>query len=221
MGNDEDVGKRLAQYRLDRALRQADVAKALGVTQQTIGNWESGKPPKGARLAQLRIYLAGGHEYVGDVPPVKLEAPLFFGHENVQRRIRELEQEFVEVLPEDLRQYAQVSVPFAGYVWRPDYLSPKVCAELKVIQTGKFENSISYHVERSLLDLSTIRAIHILQGAARDTYALLLIGPHPDGRWGHARLQSASAAHGITIYVQPDQYAAAALVADLEYGPIE
>lgn len=221
MSTEEDIGKQLARYRVEKSLRQADVAKTLGVTQQTVANWESGKPPKGARLAQLRAWLAGIHDYVGDVPPVKVDRPLFFGHENAMRRIRELEEEFIAVLPEELRQYARGAVPFAGHTWRPDYLSPKVCAELKVIQTGKFENSISYSVERALLDLSTVRAIHLLQSTARETYALLLIGPHPDGRWGHARVQSAAAAHGITIYSLPDQFAAAALVADLEYGPIE
>lgn len=223
MSTEEDIGKQLARYRVEKSLRQADVAKTLGVTQQTVANWESGKPPKGARLVQLRAYLAGVDDMVGDVPPVKVERPLFFGHENTMRRVREIEHEFVEALPAALQPHTQAVVPFAGYNWRPDYLSAKVCADLKVIETSlKHESGmIGFAVETSLLTLSTIRAIHRQTGTEREAYSLLLVGPHPGGRWGNAKLQSAASAHGITIYSLPDQFAAAALVADLEYGPIE
>jgi transcriptional regulator with XRE-family HTH domain len=219
--DNEDIGARLLTWRTEKRIDQKQVAKALGVTQQTISNWEGGKPPRGGRLSQLRAYLAGYHEHAADVPPVEVKRPMFFGLDKARTELQELEQEFFDALPEQLRGHSRVTIPFAGFHWRPDYLSPKVCAEIKVLHVGRLESSISYSIEHALFCLSTVRAIHTQQQTLREAYALLLIGPHPSGRWGHARLQSAAAAHGITIYTLPDPIAAAALVADLEYGPIE
>lgn len=217
----DDIGKKLSLYRGEKSLRQIDVAKALNVTQQTIANWESGKPPKGARMAQLKAYLAGADDYAADVEPVKVTTPIFRLGKHFES-MREMDREFVEALPEDLRRFVEVPIQFGSYAWRADYLSDKVVAETKVVRSGSsLDRHIDATIERGLMTLATIHNIHRMQLAEHNIYALILIGPAPAGYQGHARLQSAATAHGITIYQVPDPIGAAALLADLEYGPIE
>ncbi|MBI5762140.1 MAG: helix-turn-helix transcriptional regulator [Planctomycetes bacterium] len=52
--NPTTFGERLKKWRLDRGLRQADVAKQLGVDPMTIVNWERGRT-KPRRKARIRI----------------------------------------------------------------------------------------------------------------------------------------------------------------------
>lgn len=213
-----DISADLARYRLERNLRQSDVAKALGVTQQTVANWESGKPPKGARLTQLRLYM-NGHDHE-DIEPVKIERPLFFGRDQYHNRVHELNQEFIDSLPSEASEYVNAQTRFGGYTWRCDYLSPKVCAEIEV-QSAGIVDALEHTIETSLLSLAVLRSVHQMINAPREHYALIVIGQHLTGRWGYARLQSAATAFGITIYHVPDPPAAAALVADLEFGPLK
>jgi transcriptional regulator with XRE-family HTH domain len=45
---------------------QLDLAQALGITQQTVANWEAGSIPKGNRIAPLSQAL--GIELIGPMP---------------------------------------------------------------------------------------------------------------------------------------------------------
>lgn len=53
MGNREKVGKLVKRLREKKGIEQADLAKAIGVSQGTISNIESGK-----RKAQANVALA-------------------------------------------------------------------------------------------------------------------------------------------------------------------
>lgn len=209
----ENIGRELALYRTVNNLTQADVAKALGVTQQTIANWEAGRPIRGGRALQLRQYLAGQ-----PVPPPGpdtlpfINTPTMDPGERYEQR-RAVEAEFSLALPEALRQYQDRDVTMGNVKWRPDYLSDKLCAEIKW--------AVSTHppvfIERAVMNLAAIRQIR--QGL--DHYALIIIGGEPVKQSGYSKINASAMVLGVDIYFVPDAIAAAALIADLEYGPME
>lgn len=61
----ENQGYRIAQLRIERGLSQADLAKAIGVAQPTIANWEKGaKRPASAKLAKVAEYFNVSTDYL-------------------------------------------------------------------------------------------------------------------------------------------------------------
>ena len=61
----ENQGYRIAQLRIARGMSQVDLAKALGVAQPTIANWEKGaKRPASAKLAKVAEYFNVSTDYL-------------------------------------------------------------------------------------------------------------------------------------------------------------
>lgn len=65
---DRIVGARLREARILRGLTMKDVGRALGVSEQAVQKWETGKAAlSAARLVQLRAAFAIGPEELIDV----------------------------------------------------------------------------------------------------------------------------------------------------------
>lgn len=59
------IGTRLQTLRKERHLTQSDVAKALGISQQSYGRWETDKvKPSPAKLTQLATYFDVSTDYL-------------------------------------------------------------------------------------------------------------------------------------------------------------
>lgn len=59
------IGRRLKALREEKELKQEDVAKAIGVTPEAIGNYENGKrEPKGEILTKLADYFQVSTDYL-------------------------------------------------------------------------------------------------------------------------------------------------------------
>ncbi len=59
------IGTRLQTLRKERHLTQSDVAKALGISQQSYGRWETDKvKPSPAKLTQIATYFDVSTDYL-------------------------------------------------------------------------------------------------------------------------------------------------------------
>lgn len=59
------IGTRLQTLRKERHLTQSDVAKALGISQQSYGRWETDKvKPSPAKLTQIATYFGVSTDYL-------------------------------------------------------------------------------------------------------------------------------------------------------------
>lgn len=59
------IGTRLQNLRKERHLTQTDVAKALGISQQSYGRWETDKvQPSPAKLTQIATYFGVSTDYL-------------------------------------------------------------------------------------------------------------------------------------------------------------
>ena len=59
------IGTRLQTLRKERHLNQSDVAKALGISQQSYGRWETDKvKPSPAKLTQIATYFGVSTDYL-------------------------------------------------------------------------------------------------------------------------------------------------------------
>lgn len=52
-----DVGKKIAEYRISKGLNQSELARILGVTPQAVQKWEAGGAPRGDRLLKIAVAL--------------------------------------------------------------------------------------------------------------------------------------------------------------------
>lgn len=59
------IGTRLQTLRKERQLTQTDVARALGISQQSYGRWETDKvKPSPAKLTQIANYFGVSTDYL-------------------------------------------------------------------------------------------------------------------------------------------------------------
>ena len=65
MSDPEFIGKRIAEVRRQRGMKQVDLGTAIGVTDQTISNWEVGlRTPRSDLLAKLCLELQCSADYI-------------------------------------------------------------------------------------------------------------------------------------------------------------
>lgn len=65
MSDQEFIGKRIAEVRRRRGMKQVDLGTAIGVTDQTISNWEVGlRTPRSDLLAKLCLELQCSADYI-------------------------------------------------------------------------------------------------------------------------------------------------------------
>ena len=59
------LGSRLEESRINKSLSQADIARKIGVTRETVSNWESGdKEPSPEHLRELALVLGVATDYL-------------------------------------------------------------------------------------------------------------------------------------------------------------
>jgi DNA-binding transcriptional regulator YiaG len=58
--NPQTFGERIRKARMDKDLRAKDLAKILGVSEDSVLNWEArGTKPRGKNLEKVKIFLKG------------------------------------------------------------------------------------------------------------------------------------------------------------------
>lgn len=101
------IGTRLQTLRKERHLTQSDVAKALGISQQSYGRWETDKvKPSPTKLTQIATYFDVSTDYLlnSDTEDVDLsEVELLF--RTTSKGMTEAEQKiFKQELIEFMKQ---------------------------------------------------------------------------------------------------------------------
>jgi hypothetical protein len=125
------------------------------------------------------------------------------------QQFHEFERLTIELLPEELRKYADQRIQSGGFQARVDYLSDKVAVELK-------SAAYSHAVDSGLLQLATIRSM--LPPEPPRLYALVLI----EERGVRPRLQQAmirGGLLGVEVYVARDPHEACSIIVGLERDP--
>lgn len=119
------------------------------------------------------------------------------------------EQLTIELLPEDLRQYANQRIRSGGFQAQADYMSEKIVVEIK-------SAALPHSVDSGLLQLATIRSM--LPPDPPRLFVLILI----EERGLRPRLQQAMIRGGILgvdVYVARDPREACTIIEGLERDP--
>jgi transcriptional regulator with XRE-family HTH domain len=135
--------------------------------------------------------------------------------ESRRKYVRECEEEFLMALPEELSGNSHHVTHFNGLPWPCDYKSAKICADVTVVS----EDANFFPVEHCVLYLAAIKAMHGNANESSEKYISIISGGN-DTLVKDRRLQAMCAALGIELVHAPDTTAAAAIVADAEYGPM-
>lgn len=217
--------KRLLERRSQLGLSQEDVAKILGVTSQTISNWEAGTVPRKARIAQVEAWIANGAAStpapVDLGPPLRdvvVELPTPDAQKLRMARIRERAEArdseratFAADLPAPLRQYANpLFTPYKHFKFQRDYLSPHVSAFMV------FPTDPSASFDNAVLDAAAIRAIDEIGSERRMFNVVIVVGAGPETKAREITLTAIADLVGVGLHFVPDASAAAAVVTELE-----
>jgi len=206
--NDDEIRRRLVEYRAEHHLDQKDLALRLGVSQQTISNWESGKPIQSGKLPRILALLKpkATQTIAPPRPPTveglrdRLDAP----------EVSLAEAELRRALPDDLQGYmVETRVGLGGITFAVDYASPTVVAEFKF--GGQ---SFRPWLEGAVLSLAAIRAIHAQALGPRDHYVVVLIGSAASA--AYRSTTNAAALLGVDVLFAQSATEAAYLIAELE-----
>lgn len=158
-------GKAVYSERKRMEMTQAQLAAAVGTTQQNVAGWEKGKSLPRDDTFQRLVDLFGPHSPVAALPPrgeIRLaldtvaRAQLVHEHQvpygdtidvktawlqvpapEQQNVVREL----AKFLPEPYSHNIEPLLPHKGIRSRPDYLSDTICAEAKRITSNRLELS--------------------------------------------------------------------------------
>jgi transcriptional regulator with XRE-family HTH domain len=224
----EDLSKQLAAYRLDQGLEQKDVATKLGVTQQTVSNWESGKLPKGPRLEQLKKFLSGDSSpHVSALLAQERKAvysPDSKHSNGYMEWVKESTAEFYDGFGPDgygnrnLHDHCDKRINFGATKFDVDYMSNETCVILRFLEHD-WLNLAAAGVHSGLLELAAVRELHRQADKTRDHYILMLIGRESMLQWGFKDMQTIATIFGIQIYFAPDAIAAAAKITDIDELP--
>lgn len=239
-------GKVLKQERERLGLTQTQLAERMKTTQQNIGHWESGRslpkhdayekllevfgtdsllshlPPRG----QINVGPAGGftktRELMVDVvspdgTSAKIEAVQAWadGATAAQRNQR-MEVEVTEALPAHLRHNVERKIDLHGITYRPDYLSDKVCAEVRYV-TG---NRVDVVSRTGMQQLLLFKNILTAQGKAPAQTLLILVAGDMMQVVSNAALKMHAEARALgvdLVYCNTPQ-AAASTIAQCESG---
>ena len=239
-----DIANVLKEFRSEHGLSQEQLADLLGTSQQTIGNWESGTQPRGTALKRINHLLATYQD--GDPPTptnfsernhtmaaladigVKPRSSHGFPPGYVVNVIgrpldaapsfssREFLVETLEHLEGRVAAKTDVKLDYMGVRQRIDYLTEKVCAEVKLYRQGP-----SPIADLGIYQLSTIRQIHKINREERLIYALILVTPDEPGQLSipqllPPRINAAGALHGIMVIGTSSPEQCARTLAELE-----
>lgn len=240
-----DIAQTLKEFRQENELEQGDLARLLETTQQTVSNWESGTVPRAGALKRINHLLATYKKgqaptpYTPAPPGDRSRYPTFastmipkeeLAHQYVQPYTAQVngrpqivdmdqfESRMFAALPQDIAYQRGVSVSFQRLRLRVDYVSAKVCAEIKL--SGR--PGASPFLDLGIHHLNTVRHIHARNNELRETYALVLVTPDINSAYPYLnRLLSLAALHEIAVLVVTTPEEGAHLLTQLEFGKLD
>ena len=236
---EKTFAERLLEHRSDLGLSQEDVGRKLGVSSQTISNWEAGTVPRRARITQVETWMRDGVAPAAEpmtlgagrliVPVPESEEVTRLRTQAASLRKKELEEAnmqrradrkavrdaelavFRQDLTDPLRQYAQPTpIAYNHIRFVRDYLSPYVSANL-VFVSGPMAS-----FDLPTLDLVALKKLDTDKGEKRMFYVLIVIGAAPETQAKEITLTTIASILGVGIHFVPDANAAAAVIVGLE-----
>lgn len=236
---EQTFAERLLAHRSLLELSQEQVGNLLGVSPQTISNWEAGTVPRKARIAQVETWITSGKAPKAEPVALGSGTPLYqvpvsqevqdlrnaaetlrkkqLEDTKLQRRIerkaaRDAEVAvFVQDLTEPLRQYASPPVtPYKHIKFHRDYLSSKISANLV------FHVSATDTYDLATLDIVALKKLDSNNNEKRLFYVLIVVGADPSAQAKEITLTAIADLLGVGIHFVPDANAAAAVIVQLE-----
>lgn len=132
-----------------------------------------------------------------------------------QRSLQEAQEEFNLALPPEIVEHTHQVTHYESLPWQCDYLSAKLCADITLL-----EDSVIFSWERAMLHMATIRQIHLARNSASERYAVIFVSDTDLAFLENRRVKAISKAMGVEIYAAVDPTAAAAIIANIEFGPM-
>ncbi|OXE36928.1 MAG: hypothetical protein CGW95_04915 [Phenylobacterium zucineum] len=236
---EQTFAERLLQHRSNLGISQEAVGSILGVSSQTISNWEAGTAPRKSRLAQALTWMASG--LVPPVEPAKLRSEILSAEEIKEGEATELGREpiviekarrlaswqkrqdeekqfaedersvFKQAIPDALKQYVDPPVVTYQNLRLPRvYLSPKVSVTMVFPQVHRGL------LKHAALVVAALKTLDTEAGHPCKYYALIIAGADSGEQVREASLTTVAGILGIDMYFVPDPLGAAAVVAELE-----
>jgi transcriptional regulator with XRE-family HTH domain len=239
---DKTFADRLLAHRSLLELSQDQVGDLLGVSSQTVSNWEAGTIPRKARVAQAEAWMASGKVTkaepvkLGDAGPIsatpvskeiedlrKISATLRKQQLDDAREQRRLERRaardaeiktFVDDLIAPLRQHANPPIEVYKHLRLVrDYLSPNLSVKIVFINPDALTPP---PLEGAVLTAAALKALDVEKSQSRVLNTLVVIGAAPEVQAREISLTAIASLLGVGIHFVPDASAAAAVVIELE-----
>lgn len=132
---------------------------------------------------------------------------------------RSFMQEVAGALPGGMPFEIDARVDYQGMRMRADYLSPRVCAEVKEHSRG---SPSLLHLETGIHRLNTLRKIFERQDAPRERYVLLLVAQQGSGNPRLMnRVMAEAALHDIHVFTVQSPEECAQLLTEMESGHMD
>jgi transcriptional regulator with XRE-family HTH domain len=209
-------GQQIKEARERKGLTQEQFAKELGVSQQSVAQWELDKAsPRGVRMEQIENLLGINRRH-GYFPPSFTGAPdappasfviTNVGSNDHKGYIADCQRRFVKALPEQLQQFCNVTADLGTLRYLVDYLSPRVCVEIKVVGSpSRLSETRMTHpilLRSALWLMSTVRLATLSSSPDRRYILIPIIG-------------NEAAMHGIQLHEVTTPERAAAIVTAME-----
>lgn len=231
---DDSFSAALKEARKTRGWTQEDLAKQLGVKQQSVQKWEAGKslPRPQRRDALMRALNIDSRRINEDHYRRDLERSDMFRAEEHRSTIYHApeiqtlprlsgqvrESAFMaaveQALPPELHEYLEPPRT-TGFRFAADYISPRVAADFTRMQGLP----LPINIVRKLWGLSTLQKIDEQASNKPRHYVLILIGDDLRRAFTEAARWTFDATiHGIHVEVGENAEAAAEIILDYEKG---
>lgn len=239
-------GKAVRSERKRLGLTQKQLADKLGTSQQNAGGWETAKSFPGHDLFEKLVDLFGRDSPVASMPPrtPNTEIQLVPAAKQMQPTTAEVRDEYGErariqferewrkgarldtsvladELPAELKPNLQRIVEnphlFGTYQYKADYLSDKLCLEMKKVTGNRLEYTARLGMQQMVL-FKTILEQANPPKERTGTYVLALVIDDLGRTNGISRLSFEAAMLGIIIGFYNNQSAVAKSIIQLEDG---
>lgn len=155
---ENEIGTRIRAAREAKGMTLSELARALGITPQSVQAWEVGKTtPKGfTRIARICAVL--------DMKPADLnieappgEVPPAWRYQFANRPFHDLPGLLREALPEEFRRNVDRTIDVQGARLRLGYLSRKVCVSLARVSGNPERGIVPFGIQNATYKLTVLR----------------------------------------------------------------
>lgn len=138
----------------------------------------------------------------------------------IRSRRQEFEQQLVAALGPDVEFMVNAPVDFQALRLRADYLSPKVCAEIKTVTEPRHANM---GVEQGIHQLTTLRAVLKHNNQPREYFILVVVLSSGAGMRPMAlsRIITLASLHDVHVFISGSAEETAQILTELETCTIE